>query len=229
MIDTVLFDLDNTLLDFNKAERKALTSALRQAGVEPSEEMLRRYSVLNLAQWKLLEQGKLTREEVKVRRYELLFQEYGITASAAETAGIYEKYLGIGHYFIEGAEELLQELFTDYRLYLVTNGTASVQKGRLESSDMGKYFQGIFISEDIGFCKPSREYFHCCFARIPDFHKENTVIVGDSLTSDIQGGINAGIRTIWFHPGNQEGEPGIVPDYEIRNLKELPGLLQHIV
>ena len=134
MIDTLLFDLDNTLLDFDKAEANALTKALGDAGMTVTEEMLSRYNKINLAQWKLLEQGRMTREEVKIRRFKLLFQEFDIKVSPQEVARHYQIYLGQGHYFIEGAEEVLQKLSKKYRIYLVTNGTLSVQRGRLKSS-----------------------------------------------------------------------------------------------
>lgn len=225
MIHTILFDLDNTLLDFNKAERAALTKTLLRLGIEPKEATLARYSELNLSQWKLLEQGKLSRSEVKIRRYQLLFDEIGAQCSAAKATELYESMLGIGHYYVEGAEELLHTLSARYRLYLVTNGTASVQRGRIQSADLSKYFEGIYISEDVGFDKPSEEYFRFCFAQIPDFRKEETVIVGDSITADIQGGKNAGIRTVWFNPEQAPNRSDIIPDYEIQNLKDLEGLL----
>ena len=128
MIDTLLFDLDNTLLDFDKAEANAITRALDDVGISVTNEMRDCYHKINLAQWKLLEQGKMTREEVKMRRFKLLFQEFDIKASPQEVAKHYQDYLGQGHYFIEGAEEVLQELSKRFRIYLVTNGTLSVQK-----------------------------------------------------------------------------------------------------
>ena len=232
IIDTVFFDLDNTIFDFNKAEHIALTKTLEELGIPPTEDTCARYSVINLAQWKLLEKGVITRSEVKLRRFRFLFEELGVTASPEEAAAKYEGFLGIGHYFIDGAEELLQTLQGTYRLYLVTNGTAAVQKGRLASADLQKYFENIFISEEIGFNKPDIRYFESCFSRIPSFSRESSVIVGDSLTSDIQGGMNAGIRTVWFHPDGSAshsgaaGEEAIRPDREIRRLQELPELLR---
>ena len=214
MIDTLLFDLDNTLLDFDKAEANAITRALGDVGISATNEMRDCYHKINLAQWKLLEQGKMTRE-------------FDIKVSPQEVAKHYQDYLGQGHYFIEGAEEVLQELSKRFRIYLVTNGTLSVQRGRLKSSGIEKYLQGVFISEEIGYNKPSIEYFEKCFSKIPDFKKENTVIIGDSLSSDIQGGINAGIKTIWFHRGQDLTEdPQPKPDYEINSLKFLLEMLK---
>lgn len=229
MITTILFDLDNTLFDFNKAERIALSKTLTKVGIKPTEAIIARYSELNLAQWKRLELGELTREQVKTGRYELLFEELGVNYPAQNATAIYESFLAIGHFFMEGAQELLEKLSADasYRLYLVTNGTKKVQEGRLASSGIAHYFTGIFISEEIGYDKPRIEYFEKCFAQIPDFQKEKTVIVGDSLTSDIKGGINAGIGTVWFNPSHSENKTDCVPDCEIHALQELPKALLH--
>lgn len=225
MIDTILFDMDNTILDFNKAERSALIKTLIQLDIEPAESTLHRYHELNIAQWKLLELGKLTRKEVKLRRYRLLFEELGLKRSAEEAVGIYETFLGQGHYYMEGAEELLQKLSQNYRLYIVTNGTASVQKGRVESAGLKKYVKDIFVSETLGYNKPSKKYFDLCFEQIPDFRRKNTIIVGDSLSSDIQGGINAGLITVWLNTENISNDSEIIPDYEISELSELKRLL----
>ena len=226
MINKILFHLDNTLLDFSKAEQIALTETLTQLRVPPKEAVLSRYSALNSEQWKLLEQGKIGRDEVKVRRYQLLFDELGVTHPAEEAAALYESLLGIGHYFMIGAEEVLQELFSSYHLYITTNGIAQVQRRRIESAELERYFQDIFISEEIGFNKPSRDFFDCCFARIPNFQRESAIIVGDSLSSDIQGGINAGIKTVWFNPERVSNNSNLLPDYEIFELKEILGILE---
>lgn len=227
MVETLFFDLDNTLLDFNRAERAAIAKTLKSFHIAPEPSVLKRYSELNLAQWKLLEQGKITRDQVKLRRFRLLFAELSVDVPAKEAAHTYETHLAQGHYFIDGAEELLKTLYGQYRMYLVTNGTLSVQKGRLKSSGISRYFEDIFISEELGYNKPGREYFDCCFSRIPDFHKETAVIIGDSLTSDIQGGINAGIRTIWFNPSHEKTSE-IIPDHEFDSLMKLPELLSYI-
>ena len=157
MVETLFFDLDNTLLDFNRAERAAIAKTLKSFHIVPEPSVLKRYSELNLAQWKLLEQGKITRDQVKLRRFRLLFAELNVDVPAKEAAHTYETLLAQGHYFIDGAEELLETLYGQYRMYLVTNGTLSVQKGRLKSSGISRYFEGIFISEELGYNKPGRE------------------------------------------------------------------------
>lgn len=228
MLRKLLFDLDNTLLDFDKAERLALTKALSALSLEPTDHMLDRYNKINLAQWKLLEKGELDREAVKKRRFLLLFEEFGIDREAEEAARLYEGFLGEGHYFMDYAEELLQKLSGEYQIYIVTNGTAHVQKGRIASAGIRDYVEDVFISEEIGVNKPSKEYFDRCFERIPDFDRNEAVVIGDSLTSDILGGINAGVRTIWFHKEREENGTGIIPDYEISDLRELPDLLKKL-
>lgn len=228
MIQTVWLDLDDTLLDFHKAEARALKETLLKLEIVPEEATVARYSQINDAQWKLLEQGKLTRPEILIRRFSLLFEELGIVRDAELANTMYKGFLAQGHYFIDGAAALLKALAPQYALYLVSNGNAEVQDSRIQSAGIAKYFQAIFISQRVGFDKPAREFFMRCFAQIPDFVPENAIIVGDSLTSDIQGGIRAGIRTCWFNPGKKPGRADIKADYEITQLCQLPPLLEKL-
>ena len=227
MIRNILLDLDDTILDFRKAEHAALEKTLRHFGLEPTEKVLSRYSVINQEQWQLLELGKLTRPQVKVRRYALLFEEFGLSLSPEETAAYYESRLGVGHWFMPGAEELLEALYGKYRLYMVSNGDPKVQAGRIESAGIARYFEEMFVSQDIGFEKPSVKFFDTCFERIAEFRKEETVIVGDSLTADIKGGVNAGITTVWYNARGKELR-GVTPDYTVTRLSELPELLEKL-
>lgn len=228
MIRNVLFDLDDTLFDFHKAEKIALTKTLVHFGIDPTEETLALYSTINAAHWKRLELGEISREEVKVGRYRELFETIGIECDPVKATAYYESMLAIGHYFMPGAPELLEELYRKYRLYIVSNGTAKVQEGRIGSSGIAKYMDGIFISQILGANKPDKQFFDICFAEIPDFSLSETVIIGDSLSSDIKGGINAGITTVWFNPKGIEKDNDIKPDYTIKELSEVPGLLSQI-
>lgn len=228
MIRNVLFDLDDTLFDFHKAEKIALTKTLVHFGVDPTEETLALYSTINAAHWKRLELGEISREEVKVGRYRELFKTIGVECDPVKATAYYESMLAIGHYFMPGAPELLEELYRKYRLYIVSNGTAKVQEGRIGSSGIAKYMDGIFISQILGANKPDKQFFDICFAEIPDFSLSETVIIGDSLSSDIKGGINAGITTVWFNPKGIENDNNIKPDYTIKELSEVPGLLSQI-
>lgn len=228
MIRNVLFDLDDTLFDFHKAEKIALTKTLVHFGIDPTEETLALYSTINAAHWKRLELGEISREEVKVGRYRELFKTIGVECDPVKATAYYESMLAIGHYFMPGAPELLEELYGKYRLYIVSNGTAKVQEGRIGSSGIAKYMDGIFISQILGANKPDKQFFDICFAEIPDFSLNETVIIGDSLSSDIKGGINAGITTVWFNPKGIENDNDIKPDYTIKELSEVPGLLSQI-
>lgn len=228
MIHTVFLDLDDTLLDFHKGERTALASALRQVGIVPTAEILERYSVINAQQWQLLEQGLLTREEVLVRRFDLLFEELGVTCSSQHVRDLYEGLLRQQHDFLPGGRELLETLSPHYDLYIASNGTAAVQDQRLADAGILPYCKDVFISQRLGAVKPQREFFEACFARIPGFSLEEAIIIGDSLTSDIQGGLNAGLHTCWFNPHGRTAPPDVQPEYQVQALGEIPGLLASI-
>ena len=189
MLKTVFLDLDDTILDFTRAEAAALRRALTEADVPADDGVLARYHAINAAQWELLEEGVLTREQVLLGRFDILFGELGLVRSAGEICERYEEYLGEGHWFIPGAEALLETLAPRYD-------------------------------------KPSPVFFERCFAAIPGFSRERAVMVGDSLTSDIRGGRDAGLRTCWFNPRGKSARADIVPDYEFSALNRLPALLE---
>ncbi len=228
MRPTVLFDLDDTLLDFHKAEAVAIRKTLTAVGVPATDETVARYSAINDAHWKRLEKGELTRLEVLTGRFAQLFAVLGISFSAEEAWHIYESNLSEGHWFIDGAWETLEALAPRYALYLVSNGTASVQDKRIESAKIAPFFEKIFISQRVGINKPAREFFDRCFAALPHLDRDRTVIVGDSLTSDIQGGRNAGILTCWFNPHGAPPRDDIPADHTITALSQLPPLLEKI-
>ena len=228
MIEFLFLDLDDTILDFHKAERIALGKTIREFGVEPTEEILHRYHLINKWHWEQLELGKLTRWEVLTGRFKMLFAELGVTADPEKIQACYEKNLSIGHYFLPGAEETVEALSKKYKLYLASNGTAVVQKGRMTSANLYRFFVKSFVSEEIGHNKPSKAYFDAAFAQIPDFDPNKALMVGDSLTSDIKGGNNAGIRTCWVNPNHLPGDPNIHVDHEIEALHQLPALLEEL-
>lgn len=229
MIKYVLFDVDDTLLDFGKAESAAIGKTFERIGIPVTEELIRRYSEINAQQWARFERGEISRERLLTERFDILFSELGLHNIPSEMAqASYEYLLGIGHYFVDGAEALLEALKDKYELYIVSNGNASVQDRRLKSAGIIPYFSDIFISERVGFNKPSAEFFDACFERIPGFERDKAIIVGDRLSSDIQGGINAGVKTCWFNPKGEAPDPDIPADYEIKHLGELPALLERI-
>lgn len=220
-IQNFFFDLDDTLFDFHAAEHRAVSLTLTHFGIAPTEEMCALYSKLNLEQWKRLEKGEITRAEVKINRFARFFEQTGLAVIPEDAAKFYETRLSEGYFFMPGALELIQSLYGRYRLYIVTNGTARVQQGRIADAGIEKYFDGIFISELIGADKPSKAFFEACFEKIPDFHKEKTVLVGDSLSSDIRGGKNAGLFTVWYNPRHEALNGQITPDEVIYDLSEI--------
>ena len=228
MFEYLFLDLDDTILDFQKAEHIALSKTLRSFGLEPTETVLKRYNLINKAHWEALERKELTREQVLVGRFQVLFEEMGIAVEPVSVARAYEDNLSIGHYFLPGAEEAVEALSKKYKLYLASNGTAKVQAGRLKSANISRFFEEVFVSQELGANKPSLEYFEKCFARIPGFEKAKAIIVGDSLTSDILGGQNAGIATCWVNPHHKPRREDIRVDYEIEALSQLEDLLESL-
>ena len=229
MIKYLFLDLDNTILDFTKAESIAIRKTMAVYGLEPTDALAARYSEVNDRHWKALERGEMTRDQVVVGRFAAFFGEQGIAVDAAAVAKTYETLLSQGHYFLPGAEEAVKEkLFGKYKLYLASNGTAVVQKGRMTSADLYPYFEESFVSQELGHNKPSLEYFQAAFARIPGFDPKECLMVGDSLTSDILGGKRAGLRTVWVNPHHKTAPEDLKPDYEIENLADLPALLEEI-
>lgn len=226
MLNTIFFDLDDTILDFRRAEAEALSKTLRCFAIDPAPAVLERYHEINANQWRLLEEGKITRPQVLLGRFELLLEELDSRCDPQEVCGVYEEYLGQGHFFVPGAPELLKVLAPRYDLYLATNGTAHIQRSRMKSAGIGPCFKGVFISQEVGANKPSPAFFRACFASIPRFDAAAALMVGDSLTSDIRGARDAGLRTCWFNPGGDPPRPDIVPDWTVRTLEELPALLE---
>ena len=228
MFEYLLIDLDDTILDFHMQEKVAIEKTLTDAGIRPTEENCDLYSRINDSYWKRLEKGEVTRQQVLFGRFEELFTCLGISGDSEQTARAYMQNLATGHYFLPGAKEAVAALSEEYRLFLVSNGTTSVQEPRIESADIGQYFEAIFISQKIGINKPAKGYFDYCFAHIPGFDQEKALIVGDSLSSDIRGGKNAGIRTCWVNPKDKEAPADLQPDYQIRSITELLPLLKSI-
>ncbi len=220
----IFIDLDDTILDFLKAEEVALSKTLKKFNIEPTKEIITLYSKINDSLWKKLETSEMTREQILVERFRLLFESLKKECDYNLCNETYKANLSQGHWFIDGAEELLKSLYKKHKLYIVSNGTTSVQKGRIKSANIEKYFDGIFLSQEIGFNKPNVKFFEKCFEKIGDFDKNNAIILGDSVSSDIKGGINAGIKTCLYDPKNKfSGD--IKPDYIIHTLDEFLSLV----
>lgn len=230
----VLWDVDGTLLDFLSVQRIAITKCLQEIGVAVTEEMVVRYSRINDGYWKKLELGEVTKEELHVRRFTDLFDEYDIKNVNVDV--FREKYLDIlanTYAYEDGALELCKALYGRVRQYVITNGVENVQRKKLQLSGFYDLMDGIFISEQIGIPKPHAGFFDYCMDWIGDLNKEELLIVGDSLTSDIKGGVLYGIPTCWYRAetddelktGDQAVYEKYRPDYEICHLRELYDIL----
>lgn len=227
MITTLLWDVDNTLLDFSAAERAAVKSLFQEYGLGTcSEEMLRRYAAINMAYWERLERGELTKPEVLVGRFREFFETEGIDAAIApEFNEKYQLRLGDTIVYRDDSLQIVKSLRGRVRQYVVSNGTVTAQTKKLRLSGLGALMDGIFLSEELGAEKPNAEFFDRVFSVLDDVDRSRVMIVGDSLTSDILGGSNAGIVTCWYNPGGKPAAGGVHPDHEISNLHEVFSLI----
>lgn len=223
--ETILFDIDDTLLDFKAAEEQALSWLFQDMGVEPSLSVKNTYKKMNQGFWRDHEAGLLSRQDLLDNRFRLFFEQYDREVDGPKTEARYRYYLNQGHQLMENSLEVVQQLSHKEELYVVTNGVSATQHQRLEKSGLAPYFKKFFISEEMGVHKPMKEFFDQVFAEIPQINKEKTVIIGDSLTSDIKGGQMAGIDTIWMNPA-QKAATIIEPTYQIRELTDLYQILE---
>lgn len=221
----LLFDADGTLMDFQKAEAKGLEAALGMHHLPFNAEILALYSAINKGCWEEYEQGLLDRETLLVERFRRLFDRLGIDADAQAVRATYHEELGKGAYMTEGARDLCAQLGKTHDLYIVTNGVSATQRSRFARCGLDRLVKKVFISEDIGVPKPQKAYFERVFAEIPGFSREEALIIGDSLTADIRGGIDAGIATCWYNPGGLAAPEDLRIDYQIRALAELNAIL----
>lgn len=222
---TLLFDVDDTLLDFGAAENLALGLLFKDQKIPLTTEIKAHYKKINQGLWRSFEEGEIDRDEVVNTRYSILFKEYGYEVDGALLEKKYRSYLEEGHQLVHGAFQLITDLQHNYDLYIVTNGVSKTQDKRLRDSGLYPLFKDIFVSEDTGFQKPMKEYFDYVFARIPNFSVKKGLIIGDSFSADIKGGQLAGLDTCWFNPEMKPNNTQIVPTYQIQKLDELYRIL----
>lgn len=228
MIKTILWDIDGTLLSFKKAERMAIQTCFDIFSLGAcTDEMVERYSVLNLSYWQRLERGEIKKAELLVERFREFFQAEGISCGdPAAFNAEYQIRLGDTICFNDDSYELVKSLKGRVRQYAVTNGTKVAQDRKLRRSGLEEIFDGIFISDVVGHEKPVVEFFDYVLARVPPCEREEMLIVGDSLTSDIKGGNNAGIPTCWYNPDGVKKTGDVHVDHEIRDLREIRNILK---
>ena len=223
----ILWDIDGTLLNFLEAEKCAIRKCFEIFGLgECSDEMLSEYSLINKKYWEILERKEMTKPEILVARFVDFFSLYGLNTDVAEAFNKeYQLQLGETICFNDNGYELVKKLKGTYKQYAVTNGTKVAQDKKLTKSGLIDLFDGVFISDVIGFEKPSKEFFIPVFEELKEYNKEEILIVGDSLTSDIQGGNNVGIATCWYNPDKKENDKGVKIDFEIDDLNKLVYIL----
>lgn len=231
---TLLFDVDNTLLDFDANEEESFRSMMEDMGETWTEEIYETYKKLNAGLWKRIEKREITVEEGVNRRFSDLMSQYGKTVDGPGWESAYRKHLNQGIQEIPQVHQVLARLREEgYELYVITNGVTETQESRMSRSGLDKYFKEMFISGRIGAGKPSQEFFDYVKTHIPGFDKEEALVIGDSLSSDIRGGVDAGIPTCWFSREKdaavREGElekSGLRPDHVIGELTEIFSVLQ---
>ena len=226
--DTILWDVDGTLLDFAAAEEAAMRALFSDYGLGVcTEAMLARYSEINRNYWRALERGELTKADILTRRFEDFFAAEGISGPpASEFNEAYQRRLGDTIVYRDGSDKLVASLRGEFRQYAVSNGTVAAQTRKLARSGFDKLMDGIFLSEQIGYEKPAKEFFDAVFREIGEGKRGSSIIVGDSLTSDIEGGNRAGVASCWYNPCGAENGTGARPDYEIKNLNEILKILR---
>ena len=225
--EIILFDADETLFDFKKSERHAFKSTMLEFNIDYDENHhLKIYHDINSAIWKEFEEGLITQKKLKVERFKRLSTNLNTIFDEIQFAKSYMNHLANASFLYEDSINLVEWLHKNFRLSIITNGLKDVQDNRIRKSIISKYFEDIVVSEEVMVSKPDSKIFEYALNNINHTDKNNVLMVGDSLTSDIQGGINFGIDTCWFNPNKIENKTGIKPTYEISNLLDLKNIVK---
>ena len=210
---TLLLDIDDTILDFGSAERKALEIAITATSLPYGDEVFDAYHAINESLWKSYERGEIEKNDIRVLRFARLFEAMGWTSDSLITGQAYIDQLSKRGEMIEGAREFLETVARSFDLYAVTNGIETVQRGRFKAADIDKYFLDVFISERVGYGKPDVRYFEYIFKHIRETDRARIIVVGDSPTSDIRGAQNAGLDSVWYIRRNSQLPDDVSPTY----------------
>ncbi|MCB0012009.1 MAG: YjjG family noncanonical pyrimidine nucleotidase [Anaerolineales bacterium] len=221
----LLFDADGTLFDFARAEESALAQTCQTLGIDFQPAHAEAYRRINVAAWHAFEQGELSLTDLRSIRFARFFAEFGLEGDPLATSDQYIAFLGQGHYLLDGAEALIAGVTGRYDLALITNGISHVQRPRLAASPLANSFNPVVISDEIGVAKPDPAYFDYAFGQMGWPAREDVLIIGDSLTSDMRGGQNYGVDTCWFNPEGKAAPADLAITYEVRSLGELAGRL----
>ena len=231
MLKALLWDVDGTLIDFPSSERYALRKCFELFGLgECTDEMLSVYSGINRRYWSYLEQGKMRKKQILVSRFEEFFSLYGLPANiSSEFNDEFQVRLSEHIEYIDGALETLEALNGKILQFAVTNGTKADQELKLIRSGLNRFFETVFNSEVIGYDKPDRRFFDIVFKQTGLTEPGSTMIIGDSLSSDIRGGIDYGLITCWYDPDLNDIPEGLAMDYHVRSLRQIPSIVESII
>ena len=230
MIQTILWDIDGTILNFHRSAENSLKNTFKKFGYgEITDELLHTYEEINDVYWCKLEKGEITKEKLLVERFVEFFTKIGVeTTRVVEFNQAYLNGLLDTVVFMPEAYETVKKLHPEYKQYIVTNGVKELQRKKIAKAHIEEFFDGIFISDEIGYEKPHIEFFNYVFDRIPTKNPDEVIIIGDSLTSDIAGGIRAGIHTCWYHPSNEENHSDIKPEFTVTSHLAFQELLKQL-
>lgn len=222
----ILLDVDDTLLDFEAAEYYALETILKKFKIEIDENIRQTYRKINIGLWEEYEKGEISKDTVLHTRFEKLFSLLGMKVRGEEIEIEFREKLGECSVMIKDAYKICEELYKTCNLYIISNGVTETQIKRLQEAGLDKFMKKIYISEQVGYQKPRIEFFKEIQKDVPELNETNTLIIGDSLTSDMKLGENAGIDTCWFNPHKKENKSNIKVTYEIKELSELLDIIK---
>jgi 2-haloacid dehalogenase len=220
----LLFDADNTLFDYDRAEATALANSFAQFGLDFNPAVGETYRAINAQIWRDYEQGAITQQTLRTERFRRLFAALGAAVDSSAFSQQYLANLGQAGQLIDGAEALIDRLSREYHIAIITNGIAEVQRSRMAASPIEKYFEAFVISDELGVAKPDPAIFDAAFAQMGWPQKTAVLIIGDSLSSDMQGGLNYGIDTCWYNPANKQTDLPVT--YNIQKLEEIQTVLR---
>lgn len=220
----VFIDIDDTLLDFTKCANDAIKSACNKFGVPYTTTLVDTFHPINLDLWHRLEKKEVTKEKLFDTRFQIVFDKLGIKADGIAFETAFRENFHESAILVDGARDLLEYLRSKYKVYVASNASMHQQTNRMKRAELDGYIDGYFVSEDIGFPKPQKEFFDACFKALPDVKPQDVVMIGDSLSADIKGACEYGLKTIWYNHRN-EPTSDVKCDYIVSRLSEVKNIL----
>jgi len=221
----IFIDIDNTILDFDKCSRFCIEKACENFGIPFSARLTDKFFEINDKLWKEHEKQTLSTEKLYEIRFNLIFSELNVDCDGVGFEKIYRYYLNRSAIPVDGATDALEYLSGKYKLYAASNAAYEQQIFRLEAADMLKFLSGVFLSGNIGYPKPSKEFFDACFEKIPEAAPENTLMLGDSISADIDGAVKYGLKTCWLNRKGESVPQNLKIDYVINDMAQVKDIL----